>query len=491
MSSQTIPVDPFDYIVFGGTGDLAERKLLPALYHRQMSGQLSEPTRIIGASRSNLSDEAYREFAKTALSEHLKDGEFQDEEIKRFLDRLHYVSIDAGSERGWDRLSKLLVDGKDRVRAFYLAVSPSIFGDICERINGNGLINDNTRIVVEKPIGRDLVTAHALNDTIGKAFIEEQIFRIDHYLGKETVQNLMALRFANALYEPLWNSAHIDHVQITVAESVGLEGRAGYYDRAGALRDMIQNHLLQLLCLVAMEAPTSIDAEAVRDEKLKVLRALRPIDDSNAARLTVRGQYRAGASADGAVQGYLEELGDETSNTETFVAIKAEIENWRWAGVPFYLRTGKRMAQRVSEIVINFKPIPHSIFSEGAGHIIANQLVIRLQPDEGVKQWIMIKDPGPGGMRLRHVPLDMSFAASFGGRNPDAYERLLMDVIRCNQTLFMRRDEVEAAWHWIDPILKAWEDSEQPCHGYTAGTSGPTNAIALIERDGRTWHESR
>ena len=491
MSSQTIPVDPFDYIVFGGTGDLAERKLLPALYHRQMSGQLSEPTRIIGASRSDLSDEAYREFAKTALSEHLKDGEFQDEEIRRFLDRLHYVSIDASSERGWDQLSKLLADGKDRVRAFYLAVSPSIFGDICERISGNGLINDNTRIVVEKPIGRDLVTAHALNDTIGKAFIEEQIFRIDHYLGKETVQNLMALRFANALYEPLWNSAHIDHVQITVAESVGLEGRAGYYDRAGALRDMVQNHLLQLLCLVAMEAPTSIDAEAVRDEKLKVLRALRPIDDSNAARLTVRGQYRAGASADGAVQGYLEELGDETSNTETFVAIKAEIENWRWAGVPFYLRTGKRMAQRVSEIVINFKPIPHSIFSAGAGHIIANQLVIRLQPDEGVKQWIMIKDPGPGGMRLRHVPLDMSFAASFGGRNPDAYERLLMDVIRCNQTLFMRRDEVEAAWHWIDPILKAWEDSEQPCHGYTAGTSGPTNAIALIERDGRTWHESR
>ncbi|WP_419909721.1 glucose-6-phosphate dehydrogenase [Hoeflea sp.] len=491
MSSQIIPVEPFDYVVFGGTGDLAERKLLPALYHRQISGQLTEPTRIIGASRSDLDDEAYRSFAGDALSRHLKPGEFDEEEVKRFLDRLHYVSVDASSERGWDNLAKLLSEAGDRVRAFYLAVGPSIFGDICNRIHSHGLVNNNTRIVVEKPIGRDLESARALNDTIGNAFSEDQIFRIDHYLGKETVQNLMALRFANALYEPLWNSAHIDHVQITVAESVGLEGRAGYYDRAGALRDMVQNHMLQLLCLVAMEAPTSIDAEAVRDEKLKVLRALHPINAGNASKLTVRGQYRAGASAGGAVQGYLEELEDDSSNTETFVAIKAEIENWRWAGVPFYMRTGKRMAQRVSEIVINFKPIPHSIFSEGTGQIIANQLVIRLQPDEGVKQWIMIKDPGPGGMRLRHVPLDMSFATSFSVRNPDAYERLLMDVIRCNQTLFMRRDEVEAAWQWVDPILSAWAETDQPCHGYTAGTSGPTNAIALIERDGRTWHESR
>ena len=239
-----------------------------------------------------------------------------------------------------------------------------------------------------------------------------------------------------------------------------------------------------------MEAPPSVEAEAVRDEKLKVLRALRPIDSSNASKVTVRGQYRAGASAGGAVGGYLDELGDANSNTETFVAVKAEIDNWRWAGVPFYLRTGKRMAERVSEIVINFKPIPHSIFDSSAGQIVANQLVIRLQPDEGVKQWIMIKDPGPGGMRLRHVPLDMSFAQSFSVRHPDAYERLLMDVIRCNQTLFMRRDEVEAAWKWIDPILTAWDETAQPCQGYTAGTSGPTNAIALIERDGRTWHES-
>ncbi|MEO4043300.1 glucose-6-phosphate dehydrogenase [Hoeflea sp. CAU 1731] len=490
MSSQTIPVDPFDYVVFGGTGDLAERKLLPALYHRQIAGQLTEPTRIIGASRSEMDTEAYRNFASEALAKHLKPGEFDDKAVGDFLKRLQYVSVDANTDRGWDELGKVLEGGENCIRAFYLAVAPSLFGDICEQIAKHALVNAQTRVVVEKPIGRDLASAHDLNDTIGRVFNEEQIFRIDHYLGKETVQNLMALRFANALYEPLWNSAHIDHVQITVAEEVGLEGRAGYYDKAGALRDMVQNHMMQLLCLVAMEAPPSMDAEAVRDEKLKVLRALSPIDQNNAEKLTVRGQYRAGASAGGAVKGYLDELGDKTSNTETFVAIKAEILNWRWAGVPFYLRTGKRMGQRVSEIVIAFKPIPHSIFDQSAGRVIANQLVIRLQPDEGVRQWIMIKDPGPGGMRLRHVPLDMSFAEAFGVRNPDAYERLLMDVVRCNQTLFMRRDEVEAAWRWIGPILKAWEETAQSSHSYTAGTSGPTQSIALIERDGRTWHES-
>ncbi len=490
MSSQTIPVEPFDYVVFGGTGDLSERKLLPALYHRQIAGQLSEPTRIIGASRAAHDDNGFRDFAAEALLRHLTEEEHDAGQVERFLNRLHYVSVDAKTDRGWDDMTRVLSEGGAKVRAFYLAVSPSLFGDICGQIRSHGLITDDTRIVVEKPIGRDLASARALNDTIGQVFPEDEIFRIDHYLGKETVQNLMALRFANALYEPLWNSAHIDHIQITVSEAVGLEGRITYYDRAGALRDMVQNHMLQLLCLVAMEAPPSADAEAVRDEKLKVLRALSPIDRDNAGQVTVRGQYKAGASEGGAVDGYLEELGDENSTTETFVAIKAEIENWRWAGVPFYLRTGKRMAERVSEIVINFKPIPHSIFDRSAGHVIANQLVIRLQPGEGVKQWIMIKDPGPGGMRLRHVPLDMSFAESFGVRNPDAYERLLMDVIRCNQTLFMRRDEVEAAWHWIDPILKAWEESKQPCYGYTAGTFGPTQAIALIERDGRTWHES-
>ena len=490
MSSQIIPVEPFDYVVFGGTGDLAERKLLPALYHRQLAGQLTEPTRIIGASRTAYTDAEYRKFAVEALREHLKKGEFDEAEVKAFCDRLFYVAVDAKSDAGWDKLKELLDEGKDRVRAFYLAVAPAIFGDISEKIRDHKLITKQTRIVVEKPIGRDLASANELNNTIGKVFREEQIFRIDHYLGKETVQNLMALRFANALYEPLWNSAHIDHVQITVAESVGLESRAGYYDKAGALRDMVQNHILQLLCLVAMEIPASMNAEAVRDEKLKVLRALKPIDQYTVERLTVRGQYRAGASAGGPVKGYLEELEGGVSKTETFVAIKAEIGNWRWAGVPFYIRTGKRLAARMSEIVITFKPIPHSIFEPSAGRIEANQLIIRLQPDDGVKQSLMIKDPGPGGMRLRNVSLDMSFAEAFDARNADAYERLLLDVVRNNQTLFMRRDEVEAAWHWVDPILKGWETTGQQAQGYTAGTWGPSQAIALIERDGRTWHES-
>jgi len=489
MSSQIIPVEPFDFIIFGGTGDLAERKLLPALYYRQKAGQFSEPTRIIGASRARLTDEDYRSYARKAINEHVAAEEIDQAELNRFVGRLSYVAADARTGEGFDRLKEAIGDS-NRIRAFYLAVAPAIFGDIADQIHKHGLVTAQARIVVEKPIGRDLPSAQALNDKIAKAFSEQQIFRIDHYLGKETVQNLMALRFANALYEPLWNSAHIDHVQITVAETVGLEGRAGYYDKAGALRDMVQNHMLQLLCLVAMEAPSSMDADAVRDEKLKVLHSLKRINGNEAPKMTVRGQYRAGASANGPVKGYLEELESGQSDTETFVAIKAEIANWRWAGVPFYLRTGKRLAARVSEIVIEFKPIPHSIFGDSAGNIIANQLVIRLQPNEGVKQWIMIKDPGPGGMRLRQIPLDMSFAQSFHQRNADAYERLIMDVVRGNQTLFMRRDEVEAAWRWVDPIHASWEDNGQEAQGYTAGTWGPSASIALIERDGRTWHES-
>jgi glucose-6-phosphate 1-dehydrogenase len=488
MTSQIIPVDPFDFIVFGGTGDLAERKLLPALYYRQRDHQFSEPTRIIGTSRAKLSDADFQAFARKAITDHVKADDIDEKELEKFLARFSYVPADATTGAGFDELKKAVGDS-DRIRAFYMAVSPSLFGDISHQLREHRLITPNSRIVVEKPIGRDLASARALNDLVGDDFGEQQIFRIDHYLGKETVQNLMALRFANMLYEPLWNSAHIDHVQITVAETVGLEDRVTYYDKAGALRDMVQNHILQLLCLVAMEAPSSMDADAVRDEKLKVLRALKRINGAEAPKLTVRGQYRAGASAGGPVEGYVEELG-HGSDTETFVAIKAEIANWRWAGVPFYLRTGKRLATRVSEIVIEFKQIPHSIFGESAGNISPNQLVIRLQPNEGVKQYLMVKDPGPGGMRLRQIPLDMSFAQSFHSRAPDAYERLVMDVVRGNQTLFMRRDEVEAAWSWVDPILKAWEQNGQEAQGYTAGTWGPSSSIALIERDGRTWHES-
>jgi glucose-6-phosphate 1-dehydrogenase len=487
MTSRVIPVTPFVLAVFGATGDLARRKLLPALFQRDIGGQLPDEATIIGVSRGPLSEAAYLDLARQAITDHVPAAQVEPAELTRFLARLKYIAADADSDAGWEDLRTALKPYAARVNVFYLATGPALFGPICERLGRFGLAHENARVVVEKPIGKDLASARRVNDEIGKVFPEDRVYRIDHYLGKEAVQNLMALRFANGLFEPLWNAAHIDHVQITVAESLGVEGRAGYYDTAGALRDMVQNHILQLLCLVAMEPPAQLDADAVRDEKLKVLRALKPISDALSAHNVVRGQYRAGASAGGAVPGYLEELGATTSTTETFVAIRAEILNWRWAGVPFFLRTGKRLAERVSEIVICFRPIPHSVFGAAAGPIEANRLVIRLQPDEGVKLWLMTKDPGPGGMRLRSVPLDMSFASAFQVRNPDAYERLVLDVVRGNQTLFMRRDEVEAAWTWIDPILQAWAGASEPPKPYTAGTWGPSAAIALIERDGRTW----
>ncbi len=489
MVTRVIAVEPFDIVVFGASGDLSVRKLLPALYYRDMAGQIPDEARIIGVSRSPNSHEEFRATAREAVLASVGEGKVDEAGLRRFCERLFYVAVDVGADKGWNELAEILKEGEDRVRVCYLATAPRLFTVIAKQLGKRKLVTERTRLVVEKPIGKDLETAREVNDTIGEVFAERNIYRIDHYLGKETVQNLMALRFANALFEPLWNSRYIDSVQITVAESIGVEGRGAYYDNAGALRDMVQNHMLQLLCLVAIETPVSIEADSVRDEKLKVLKALKPINESNAAALTVRGQYRAGAIADGAVPGYLDELESKASRTETFVAIKAEIGNWRWAGVPFFLRTGKRLPERVSEIVVTFRPIPHSVFDSSAGPIAANRLVIRLQPDEGVKLWLMIKDPGPGGMRLRHVPLDMSFADAFGVRNPDAYERLVMDVVRGNQTLFMRRDEVEAAWSWIDPILDAWLASEEGPKGYTAGTWGPSSAIALIERDGRTWHD--
>ncbi|SFK38011.1 glucose-6-phosphate dehydrogenase [Methylocapsa palsarum] len=488
MVSRILKVDPFDLVVFGGTGDLAHRKLFPALFRRFLDGQFTAPSRLIGASRQNLDDAGYRATICEALQRFSSEAGRTDA-LKSFLDIIFYVPLDVGADTGWDLLAKKLSADPSPVRAFYLATTPDLFGMIAKQLAAHGMVTPGSRIIVEKPIGRDGASAARINDALGAVFAEQQIYRIDHYLGKETVQNLMALRFANALLEPVWNSAHIDNVEITVAESIGVEERGAYYETAGALRDMVQNHLLQLLCLIAMEPPASMEADAVRDEKLKVLKALAPIDVSNAAKLTVRGQYRSGASEGGVAPSYTQDVGKDESMTETFVALKVCIDNWRWAGTPFYLRTGKRLPQRVSELIVSFREIPHSIFSPESGKISKTRLVIRLQPDEGIKLWLMLKEPGAGGMRLRYVPLDMNFAEAFAIYAPEAYERLLMDVIRGNATLFMRRDEVEAAWRWIDPIKEAWGQSNEPPRPYFAGTWGPAAAIALVERDGRSWNE--
>jgi glucose-6-phosphate 1-dehydrogenase len=489
MAPRVIPVEPFDLVVFGATGDLARRKLLPALYYRCAAAQLPPEARIFGVARRKLTNEQFREMARAAIVKHVPEADRPEAAVAHFLGRLHYRAASATEDAGWQDLAAAVADHPERIRVFYLATDPDLFGPTCQHVAANGLVNEAARVVVEKPIGRDLESARKVNDAIGRIFPENCIYRIDHYLGKETVQNLMAMRFANALFEPLWNAAHIDHVQITVAETLGVEGRAEYYDTAGALRDMAQNHLMQLLCLSAMEPPTSLAADAVRDEKLKVLKTLVPITPETVAERTVRGQYRAGASADGPVPGYLEELSKNESRTETFVALRAEIANWRWARVPFFLRTGKRLPERLSEIIVAFRRIPHSVFESSAGAISPNKLVIRLQPDESVDLWLMVKDPGPGGMHLQKRALNMSFAEAFGVRNPDAYERLLMDVVHGNQTLFMRRDEVEAAWAWIDPIREAWSADAEAPKPYTSGTWGPSAAVALIERAGRTWHE--
>jgi glucose-6-phosphate 1-dehydrogenase len=371
------------------------------------------------------------------------------------------------------------------VRAFYFSVAPALFGDLAERLHEHDIAQRDSRIVVEKPFGKDLETARALNATLAKHFREDQIYRIDHYLGKETVQNLMAVRFGNMLFEPLWNAQFIDHIQITVAETVGVGGRGGYYDQSGAMRDMVQNHLMQLLCLIAMEPPSKFDPDAVRDEKLKVIRALDPVEPHH----LVRGQY----SADGDQPDYRSAVDNPRSRTESFVALKTHISNWRWAGTPFYLRTGKRMRARSSEIAVVFKETPHSIFGPDAGSH-RNALVIRLQPDEGITLDVTIKEPGPGGMRLVDVPLDMTFAEALGPdaeTAPEAYERLIMDVIRGNQTLFMRGDEVEAAWSWTDPIIQGWEARNDVPKPYDSGSSGPEDALMLLHRDGRKWREIR
>lgn len=482
MVSTVIPVQPFDLVIFGGTGDLAKRKILPSLYRRLAVHQIPDGSRIIGAARSDMSGEDFRKLTREALDEfvepHLRNPALFDQ----FLDMIDYVHVDAGGSDGWSDLAAKLNERPDVVRAFYLSVGPALFGLIAEKLAEAGVATPDSRIVVEKPLGKDLASARALNAQLSKHFDESQIYRIDHYLGKETVQNLMAIRFANALFEPLWNARYVDHVQITVAESIGVAGRGEYYDKSGAMRDMVQNHLMQLLCLTAMEPPAHFEPNAVRDEKLKVIRSLDPLKLSD----TVRGQYRAMGKG----KSYLEDVKNPASRTESFVAIRAHISNWRWSGTPFYLRTGKKLGARLSEIAVVFRDPPHSIFPK-VEDLRGNALIIRLQPDEGITMRVTIKDPGPGGMRLTEVPLDMTFTDALGeeGAMPEAYERLIMDVIRGDQTLFMRGDEVEAAWAWTDPIISAWSESGSKPQPYDPGSAGPIDSYKLTSAGGHLWRE--
>ena len=471
-------------LLFGATGDLSRRMLLPSLCALDAEELLDPSLQIVGTARSDLSDQDFRNLAREALEQflpaHRRGG------MAAFLNRLTYQPLDAKSVAGFDTLAKK-VGKPEQGLAIFLSTAPSLFEPTIRGLQHSGVADERTRIGLEKPLGTDLASSCVINDAVATAFPEHRIFRIDHYLGKETVQNLLALRFANLLFEPLWNATHIEHVQITVAETVGLEGRIDFYDEVGALRDMVQNHMLQLLSLVAMEPPVSYDATAVRDEKVKVLRSLRDVE----ANETVTGQYRAGAIAGEAVPGYDDELGHD-SDTETFVAIKAHIDNWRWKGVPFYLRTGKRMPERNTEIIVHFRPVPHSIFSGKGAKPEPNKLVIGIQPEENITLTLMAKVPGldHDGIRLRTVPLDIAMPDAFAGpQRRIAYERLLLDLIEGDQTLFVRRDEVEAQWRWIDAIRAGWEEEGLEPKTYTAGSWGPSAAIALAERDGVTWHE--
>jgi glucose-6-phosphate 1-dehydrogenase len=477
-------------LMFGATGDLARRMLLPSLYGLDSDGLLPADLRIIGTARTELGDEAFRERADAALKEHLPQGFYSEGIAKRFLGRLHYVPLDIKDQSGFDRLAKRIGDPCHGV-ALFLSTAPSLFKPTIDGLAGAGLACPTVRMALEKPLGSDLESSREINDSVAGAFPEDRTFRIDHYLGKETVQNLLALRFANSMFEPLWNATHIDHVQITVAETIGLEGRGDYYDQAGALRDMVQNHMLQLLALVAMEPPADFNSTAVRDEKVKVLHALRPITSADVEANSVTGQYMRGAIDGEPVPGYAEEVGHE-STTETFVALKAHIDNWRWKGVPFYLRTGKRMPMRDTEIFIQFRDVPYSIFASRGATTKPNKLIIGVQPEETISLHLMAKTPGLDrqGVRLREIPLDIGLANAFSEyRRRIAYERLLLDLIEGDPTLFVRRDEVEAQWGWIDRIRAAWTEKGLTPRPYAAGTWGPSAAIALTERDGISWHE--
>lgn len=478
-------------VIVGGEGDLAFRKLYPALYSLHCEDLLADCTQIIGFGRGNYSAEAFLEQMRNRVeaSEYVQNVDEQSWET--FCQRVTHFVGDATDAEDLQRLREEI--GPQEI-VFYLSTPPSIFAPICEAMGRAGVVTDSTRLVVEKPLGISLESFNEINDTLFNVFEEQQIYRIDHYLGKETVQNLLALRFANIFFEPLWNRAFIDHVQITVAETIGASGRWDYYDESGALRDMVQNHILQLVCLVAMEFPARNEADDIRDEKLKVLRCLKPIDASQVQDVTVRGQYSDGSLGQELLPGYLQESDAKgASDTETFVAIKAEIENNRWQGVPFYLRTGKRLSQRYSEIVIQFKPVIFKFIDIDPTALNSNQLVIRLQPNEGIEMKLMNKVPGlQESMSLQNVGLNLSFEEAFEDhRSPSAYERLLLDVTRGDQTLFMRSDELRKAWSWVDGILEGWQTTKQKPHKYRAGSNGPDDALALLIKDGRRWQDYR
>jgi len=479
---------PFDLIIFGGTGDLSLRKLLPSMYRAFMEDEVPKGSRILVCTRKQAEFDNINSIIEEAFKKFMLKDEFCQKSFSQFSKHIMPAIVDvADYNKGWSDF-KNLFEGRDNVpRIFYLAIIPSIYGDCCENIDKANLVTSDSRVVVEKPIGYDQDSAEEINKKIAVHFEEDQIYRIDHYLGKETVQNLLALRFSNSLFEQFWDSKSIDHIQISINEQVGLEGRAGFYDGAGAMRDMVQNHLLQLLGLVAMESPNKMEASNIRTEKIKVLQALRPIIDGDVKKYTVRGQYVAGNVEGELVPGYLEELGSATSHTETFVAIRASIDNWRWAQVPFYLRTGKRLKRRSAEIVIQFKNVSHNAFNDDAGGLIPNRLIIQLQPEERMQLLLMAKDMTQLKTVLKPVKLDLNFTESSKGFKSFGYKRLLLDAISGNAALFIHRDEGSAAWHWVDPIINYWKEKDVIPFLYRAGTWGPSESDDLLSNDKREW----
>ncbi|WP_341938365.1 glucose-6-phosphate dehydrogenase [Marinimicrobium sp. C2-29] len=479
-------LEAFDFVIFGGAGDLALRKLIPGMYRAYCNDELPEGTRIFGTSRREEDITQYHQKVRAAAEEHLREGEFVAEKWDQFAKCVHPLFLDiANHDENWEKMAETLKAG-NKQRVFYLSTPPSVFGVCCKHIAESDLISPTTRVVVEKPLGYDAQSAEAINSEIAEYFEESAIYRIDHYLGKETVQNLLALRFANGIFEHLWDAKTIDHVQISISETVGLEGRAGFYDGAGALRDMVQNHLLQLLCLVAMESPNKLTADSIRSEKIKVLESLRPLKGDAVKWHTVRGQYVAGEMNGESVPGYLDELGKE-STTETFVAIRAHIDNWRWSRVPFYLRTGKRMEKRCAEIVIQYKDVSHEVYPSSAGPLSPNRLVIRLQPEESIQMVLMSKNLEKHDTELLPVALNLNLAETYKHFVSDAYKRLMLDAAAGDPSLFIHRAEVDAAWAWIDPIIEAWQRPENRPLAYAAGSNGPEASEELLSGDGCHW----